>query len=100
MSQEFDSITDEAKNDDLLPGWRYQWDNSCKRGYYFNTLDYDIQTDIAKVHGRAALTALKKKENKPEEYVDLVCPDGVLSNKNNTISPSPVTDKNMKRYYK
>jgi hypothetical protein len=53
MTQEFNSVADEAKNNDLPPGWRHQWGNAGKKWYYFNSFDYNIQTDIAKVHERA-----------------------------------------------
>ena len=91
MTQEFGGATDDAKKEELPPDWMRTWDNAGKRVYYFNRVDHDMQTDIEKVHERAALTVLEGK-NKPDEYVDLICPDGVLSGDKNTISPSPVTD--------
>jgi hypothetical protein len=99
MTQEFNSIADQAETDALPPGWRQQWDSNGNRPYYLNTIDYDIQLDVSKVHERAALSAFVEKENKPEQYANLVCPNGVLSGKNNTISPSPVTNRNTKRYF-
>jgi hypothetical protein len=78
--------------EDFLPGWMGMWDNQGKRCH-------DMQTDIVKVHEREALTGLDAKQNKPHEFVDMVFPDGVVSNKNNTISPSPVTDRNTRWYY-
>jgi hypothetical protein len=56
-----------------------------------------MQTSIAMVYERAALTA-RGGQAIPEEFIDEICLDGVLSSMKNTISPLPVNDCSTKRY--
>jgi hypothetical protein len=79
----------------LPPGWIKLPDNSPGGGrpYYFNTVDHDIQVDIAKVYERVAMSAAANAaaadENSCTRANDFAVPDGVVSSSHNTISPSP-----------
>jgi hypothetical protein len=99
MTQEFKPASEERENIPLPPNWQRMWDGPGKKEYFFNLLDYDMQTDIEKVYERALMTQQDTMENDRDEFIDTVFPDGVGSNQNNTISPSPVTDRSTSRYY-
>jgi hypothetical protein len=96
MPQEFEGVPVGSSKDNLPqlpPNWKRLWDAKAKRYYYYNTLDHDMQYELEKVYERAALTGAQK----PDEYIDDICPDGVLSFNKNTISPSPVTHRSNDR---
>jgi hypothetical protein len=93
MTQEFGKPCEPEHH--LPPGWIQLPDNSLEGGrpYFFNTLDHDIQVDIAKVYERVAMTAAANaaaaNENLCTRTHKFAYPDGVVSSSNNTISPSP-----------
>jgi hypothetical protein len=78
----------------LPPGWIQLPDNSPGGGrpYYFNTVDHNIQVDIAKVYERVVMSAdanAAVDENACTCTHEFAVPDGVVSSSHNTISPSP-----------